>query len=198
VGDNEYNTSGASGYFNYFGAAAGSPSQGYYSYDVGSWHIVTLNSECSRVGGCDPDSPQGEWLRADLAAHQNTCILAIHHEPLFSSNGGDEDLADLWQPLYEAGAEIVISGHRHNYERFAPQTPGGAADPERGIRQFVVGTGGASLSNFDSGPVANSQARNDDTHGVLKLTLYENSYEWEFIPVAGETYTDSGSGQCSP
>jgi hypothetical protein len=196
VGDNEYNTSGASGYFNYYGAAAGDPAEGYYSYDVGSWHIIVLNSNCSEIGGCTPGSPQGQWLQADLAAHQNTCSLAIFHEPLFSSNGGDTDLRDFWVPLYAAGAEIVLSGHRHNYERFAPQNPNGAADPGRGIRQFVVGTGGASLSSFGSGTASNSQVRNANTNGVLKLTLYANSYDWQFIPIAGQTFTDSGSAQC--
>jgi hypothetical protein len=196
IADGEYGTSGASGYFNYFGAAAGDPTKGYYSYEVGSWHIITLNSQCSEVGGCDPGSPQGQWLQADLAAHPSACILAIHHEPLFSSNGGDADLRDFWVPLYAAGAEIVLSGHRHNYERFAQQNPDGVLDPGRGIRQFVVGTGGASLSSFGSGTAPNSQVRNANTYGVLKLTLYANSYDWEFIPIAGQTFTDSGSAQC--
>jgi hypothetical protein len=117
------------------------------------------------------------------------------HEPLFSSNGGDEDLRDFWVPLYQAGADIVLSGHRHNYERFALQNPDGAADPGRGIRQFIVGTGGSSLSSFD-GVAANSQVRNDETHGVLKFTLHPTSYDWEFIPIAGQTFTDSGSAPC--
>lgn len=196
LGDNDYDTSGASGYFTYFGAAAGDPTKGYYSYDLGGWHIIALNSECSEVGGCDPDSPQGQWLQADLAANQKACILAIHHEPLFSSNGGDDDLQDFWEPLYAAGADIVISGHRHNYERFARQNPSGAADPELGIRQFVVGTGGAKLSSFNGGPAPNSEVRNDSTHGVLKLTLFPDRYEWEFIPIAGQSFTDSGSAPC--
>jgi hypothetical protein len=196
VGDNEYSTSGASGYFNYFGGAAGDPTKGYYSYDIGGWHIITLNSNCSQVGGCDPGSPQGQWLQADLAAHPNMCVLAIHHEPLFSSNGGDLDLRDFWVPLYAAEADIVLSGHRHNYERFDQQNPDGVADPGRGIRQFVVGTGGASLSSFDLGIAPNSQVRNDNTHGVLKFTLYQGSYSWEFIPITGQTFTDSGSALC--
>ncbi len=196
VGDNEYSTSGASGYFNYFGAAAGDPTKGYYSYNLGSWHIITLNSNCSNVGGCGPNSPQGQWLQADLNANQSSCILAIHHEPLFSSKSGDGDLVDFWNPLYAAGADIVLSGHRHNYERFAQQTPNGVLDPGRGIRQFVVGTGGSSLSSFNSGTAANSQVRNANTYGVLKLTLHENSYDWVFIPIAGQTFTNSGSAQC--
>lgn len=196
VGDNEYGTSGAAGYFNYFGAAAGNPGEGYYSYDLGGWHIIVLNSNCSQIGGCDPNSPQGQWLQADLAAHPSTCTLAIHHEPLFSSKGGDEDLRDFWVPLYEAGAEIVLSGHRHMYERFARQNPDGVADPERGIRQFVVGTGGSSLTSAPSSTAPNSEVRNNTTHGVLKFTLHPTSYDWEFIPIAGQTFTDSGSESC--
>ncbi len=196
AGDNDYNSSStASAYFSYFGAAAGNPGQGYYSYNLGNWHIIVLNSNCSNVGGCGPASLQGQWLQADLAANSSMCSLAIMHEPLFSSNGGDEDLRDFWVPLYQAGADIVLSGHRHNYERFALQNPDGAADPGRGIRQFIVGTGGSSLSSFD-GVAANSQVRNDETHGVLKFTLHPTSYDWEFIPIAGQAFTDSGSAPC--
>ncbi|MET0727277.1 MAG: DNRLRE domain-containing protein [Acidimicrobiales bacterium] len=197
AGDNDYDTAGAAGYFGYFGAAAGDPSRGYYSYDLGAWHVIHLNSECSEVGGCRPSSPQGQWLQADLAANPRACIVAMHHEPLFSSKGGDSDLQDFWNPLYAAGADIVMSGHRHNYERFARQTPTGVADPARGIRQFVVGTGGSGLSTFSSTIAANSQVRNDRTHGVLKLTLHPTSYDWEFVPIAGQTFTDSGSTSCT-
>jgi hypothetical protein len=195
VGDNEYSTSGASGYFNYFGAAAGDPTKGYYSYDVGSWHIIVLNSNCSRVGGCDAESPQGQWLQADLAANPRTCTLAIHHEPLYSSSGGDSDMRDFWEPLYAAGADIVLSGHRHFYERFAPQNPAGVADPGRGIRAWLVGTGGASLSSLST-IAPNSEVRNNTTYGVLKLTLHPTSYDWQFVPIAGQTFTDSGSAPC--
>ena len=198
VGDNEYGTTGASGYFGYFGSAAGPAGKGWYSYNLGNWHIIVLNSECSRVGGCDADSEQGQWLAADLAANPSTCTLAIFHEPLFSSNGGDSDHVDFWEPLYAAGAEIVLSGHRHNYERFAPQTPAGVLDNQRGIRQFIVGTGGSSLSSFGSRVAPNSQVRSASANGVLKLTLHPTSYDWEFIPVAGQTFSDSGSAQCSP
>jgi hypothetical protein len=195
AGDNDYNTSGATGYFNYFGAAAGEPGKGYYSYDVGSWHIIVLNSNCSDVGGCRPNDPQGQWLQADLAAHQSICTLAIFHEPLFSSSGVDTDMRDFWVPLYEAGADIILNGHRHNYERFAQQNPDGVADPGRGIREFVVGTGGASLSSWHSDAL-NSEVRNNTTYGVLKLTLNPISYDWEFIPIASQTFTDSGSALC--
>jgi hypothetical protein len=136
-------------------------------------------------------------LRADLAANPRACILALHHEPLFSSKGGDSDLRDFWDPLYAAGADVVLSGHRHNYERFARQDPAGVSDPQRGIRQFVAGTGGSKLSSFGSTIAANSQVRNDRTHGVLKLTLHPTSYDWEFVPIAGQTFTDAGSASCT-
>lgn len=195
LGDAEYAQAGASGYFAYFGAAAGDPGAGYYSYDVGSWHIIVLNSNCSAIGGCDPGSPQGQWLQADLAAHPTQCSLAIFHEPLFSSRGGDEDLRDFWVPLYNAGADIVLNAHYHFYERFTPQNPDGVAEPGRGIREFMVGTGGRNLSSFDTLP-PNSEVRNNQTHGVLKLTLHATGYDWEFVPVAGRTFTDSGSAPC--
>jgi hypothetical protein len=194
VGDNDYDTAGAAGYYNYFGAAAGDPSRGYYSYNLGAWHIIHLNGEC---GSCKATSPQGQWLAADLAANPRACIAALHHEPLFSSKGGDSDLRAFWNLLYAAGADIVLSGHRHNYERFARQSPTGVADPVRGIRQFVVGTGGTSLSSFGSTVAANSQIRNDRTHGVLRLTLNPTSYDWQFVPIAGQTFTDSGSTSCA-
>jgi hypothetical protein len=197
LGDNDYESSStAAPYFANFGASAGAAPGGYYSYDLGAWHIIHLNSNCSRIGGCRANSPQGQWLQADLAANQRACILAIHHEPLFSSKGGDSDMRDFWTPLYAAGADVVLSGHRHNYERFAPQTPTGVVDPVRGIRQFVVGTGGSGLSKFGSSVAANSQVRNDSTHGVIRFTLHPTSYEWQFMPIAGQTFTDSGSATC--
>jgi calcineurin-like phosphoesterase family protein len=193
-GNHEYETADAAGYFGYFGAAAGEPAKGYYSYDLGAWHIVALNSTID----LSATSAQVEWLRADLAAHPRPCTLAYWHHPLFSSgaeHGSHPYVQPLWDALYEAGAEIVISGHEHNYERFAQQTPAGAADPARGIREFIVGTGGASHYGFST-PLANSEARNSSAFGVLKLTLSARSYDWEFIPVAGQTFTDSGSGTC--
>jgi len=197
LGDNDYESSStAAPYFANFGASAGAAPGGYYSYDLGTWHIIHLNSNCSRIGGCRASSPQGQWLQADLAANQRACILAIHHEPLFSSKGGDSDMRDFWTPLYAAGADVVLSGHRHNYERFAPQTPTGIVDPVRGIRQFVVGTGGSKLSKFGSSVAANSQVRNDSTHGVIRFILHPTSYEWQFVPIAGQTFTDSGSATC--
>jgi len=196
VGDNEYNSSStAAGYFNYFGAAAGDPTKGYYSYNLGNWRIIVLNSNCSEVGGCSTNSAQGQWLQADLAANPGACTLAIFHEPLFSSSGTTSSVQDFWTILYGAGADIILNGHRHNYERFALQDPNGAADPGRGIREFVVGTGGRSHSSFDS-TAPNSEVRNNTAYGVLKLTLHPTSYDWQFIPIAGQSFTDSGSAQC--
>ena len=195
AGNHEYDIPGASGYFNYFGAAAGDPAKGYYSYDVGAWHIIVLNSECSQVGGCGSTSPQGQWLQADLAANPRPCTLAIMHKALFASGTDSAAGRDFWSLLYQAGADVVLSGHAHFYERFAPQDPSGVADPARGIREFVVGTGGASLHSFGT-TVPNSEVRNNKTHGVLKLTLHPTSYDWEFVPIAGATFTDSGSAVC--
>ena len=197
VGDHEYRTPGAAGYFGYFGAAAGEPGKGYYSYDLGSWHVVVLNSGCSQVS-CSAGSAQEQWLRADLAARNQACTVAYWHNPLFTSGSVHRPtvaVRPLFQALYEAGAEIVLGGDNHNYERFAPQDPNGNADPTRGIRHFVVGTGG--VGHYTFGPIQpNSEVRNDDTFGVLKLTLHPGSYEWEFVPEAGRTFTDSGTGTC--
>lgn len=197
-GNHEFHSSGATPYFDYFGPAAGDPKTGYYSYELGTWHIIVLNSECKDVGGCNAGSPQEKWLRADLAAHPAACTLAYWHKPLFSSgsaHGDDLEIKPLWQALYEAGAEVVISGHDHDYERFAPQTPDAAPDPKRGIREFVVGTGGKNHRPLGS-PHPNSEVRNADSFGVLKLTLRSGTYNWQFIPEAGKTFTDSGSGVC--
>jgi hypothetical protein len=191
-GNHEYQTSGASGYFGYFGTAAAGP-DGYYSYDLGEWHIVVLNSNIAR----DAASPQIAWLRQDLAASTRTCTLAYWHHPRFSSgyHGNNTSVQPFWEELYAAGAELVLVGHDHNYERFAPQTPSGVADPVNGIRQFVVGTGGRALRGLGS-TKANSELFRSDTHGVLKLTLGSGSYAWTFVPIAGQTFTDSGTGSC--
>jgi len=192
-GNHDYHTSGAAGYYAYFGGNAGPAGQGYYSYDLGDWHIISLNSNIDMGAG----SPQEQWLRADLAANSKDCILAHWHHPRFSSgtHGSSTATQPLYQALYEAGAEIIVTGHDHNYQRFAPQTPTGQADPARGIRQFVAGTGGAGLYVFAT-PIANTEAYSVETYGVLKLTLGPGSYSWEFVPIAGKTYTDSGSGTC--
>ena len=196
VGNHEYLTAGAAGYYSYFGAAAGSPTKGYYSYDVGAWHIIALNSNCSQVGGCGAGSTQEQWLKADLAAHPNACTLAYWHHPRFSSgqHGSNTSYDAFWRALYAAGADIVLNGHDHDYERFALQNPSGAADPN-GIQQFVVGTGGKNHYTITS-VKPNSVIRNTDTYGFLRLTLHSTSYDWQFVPEPGKTFTDSGTLNC--
>jgi len=196
-GNHEYHMREAKGYFGYFGKAAGEPGKGYYSYDLGQWHIVALDSNCEEVG-CGASSPQLRWLKVDLAKDAKTCTLAYFHYPLFSSGKyrpGIREVKPLWEALYAADADVVLNGHDHNYQRFAPQDPNGKADPQRGIREFVVGTGGRSHYPIRE-PIANSEVYNDETYGVLKLTRRPKSYEWRFIPVEGETFTDSGSAGC--
>ena len=198
-GNHEYHKSAASGYSRYFGQAAGDPGKGYYSYELGTWHIVVLNSECQNVGGCDAGSTQVAWLKQDLAEHAVPCSLAYFHKPLFSSggrHGNDPEIRPLWEVLYAAGVEVVINGHDHDYERFTPQDPDGHADAKRGIREFVVGSGGKNSHRKMGKVQPNSEVRNDDTFGVLKLTLHANRYDWEFVPEVGKTFTDSGSGSC--
>jgi acid phosphatase type 7 len=197
-GNHEFHSAGATFYFQYFGAAAGDPKDGFYSYDLGTWHIIVLNSECAEVGGCNAGSREEKWLRADLAAHPVACTLAYFHKPLFSSggkHGDDPSLKPFWQALFDANADVIISGHDHDYERFAPQTPDGKSDLARGIREFVVGTGGKNHRPFGE-PHPNSEVRDCSAFGVLKLTLKPGSYDWEFIPEAGKAFKDSGSGQC--
>lgn len=198
VGNHEYLTTGASGYFNYFGAAAGDPAKGYYSYNLGSWHILVINSNCSKVGGCGAGSPQESWVRADLAAHPGLCQAAYWHHPRFSSgqHGSYTSMQPIWQALYDNGVDVVLNGHDHNYERFAPQNPSGGYDPLKGIREFVVGTGGKNHYPFPGAFIQNSDIGNDDTFGVLKLTLHPDSFNWQFIPEAGKTFTDSGTQLC--
>ena len=196
VGNHEYQTPGAAGYFDYFGAAAGDRTKGYYSYELSGWHIVVLNSNCVIVS-CAAGSVQEQWLRTDLANHPVSCTLAYFHHPRFSSgavHGNNSSVEPLWQALYDAGADLILNGHEHLYERFGPQTPTGVADPSRGIRQFTVGTGGRGL--YAIGTVkANSQVLNNQIFGVLKLTLGSGSYGWEFVPVSG-SFRDSGTGSC--
>jgi acid phosphatase type 7 len=199
LGNHDYYTPEASGYFDYFGPAAGDPKKGYYSYDLGEWHVVVLNSQCKHhVGGCEAHSPMVNWLEQDLASNPKPCTLAYWHAPLFSSgyHGNNARMKPTWEALYAADAEVVLNGHDHDYERFAPQSPRGAADDARGIRQFVVGTGGRELRPFRPAIEANSEVRNANTFGVLKLTLHPNSYEWKFVPPADATFTDSGTSEC--
>jgi hypothetical protein len=198
IGNHEYHTRDAAGFFGYFGAAAGPPGRGYYSYEAGSWHVVVLNSNCTSVaGGCGTGSPQQRWLAADLARGAR-CTVAMTHHPLFTSaatHPPSTEIRPLVQTLYDAGVEVLLSGHNHVYERFAPQTPVGRRDTARGIRQFVVGTGGAGLYPFGR-PAPHSEVRDNETFGVLRLTLRPGSYRWDFIPVRGAEFTDTGSGTC--
>ena len=192
-GNHEYETADAAPYFGYFGAAAGVPGKGWYSYDLGTWHIVVLNSDCAAVGGCDAHSPQVAWLRRDLALHPDAHVLAYWHHPLFSSgqHGSSSSVRTFWKVLYAAGAEIVLSGHDHDYERFARQDPTGHLDNAHGIREFVVGTGGATLRPR-AGHARNSRAFRR-SHGVLRLTLRPDGYDWRFVAVGRSTWTDAGS-----
>ncbi len=185
------------GYFAYFGAAAGNPAKGYYSYDIGAWHVVVLNTSCSRVGGCGSGSPQEQWLKADLAANPQLCTLAVMHYPRFSSgkNGSITSGIPFWRDLYDAGVEFVMSGNDHHYERFAPQTPDGVLDTAQGVRQFIVGTGGKELYALNT-PLPNSEVRIPNTFGILELTLQPTGYAWQFVPEAGKTGTDSGTSTC--
>jgi len=194
AGNHEYRAAGAGPYFDYFGSAAGARGQGWYSYDLGAWHIVVLNSNCAAVGGCGSGSPQLTWLKADLAAHADAHVLAYWHHPRFSSRTATPSVAvrPFWEALYDAGADIVLNGHNHDYERFGPQDPWARPDPTYGIRAFVVGTGGAWL-NRRLYETANSEVF-AKSHGVLKLTLHADSYDWEFVPIAGGTFADAGSG----
>lgn len=198
VGNHEFHSTSATPYFDYFGANAGDSAKGYYSYELGAWHIIVLNSECSEVGSCKSGSAEEKWLRGDLLAHPSVCTLAYWHKPLFSSgakHGNDPEMKAFWKDLYEARTTLVINGHDHDYERFTPQDPEGKSDAARGIREIVVGTGGKSHRPFAT-PLPTSEVRNADTFGVLKLTLHPNTYDWEFIPEAGKTFHDFGSERC--
>jgi hypothetical protein len=199
-GNHEFHSGGATPYFDYFGAAAGDPAKGYYSYDLGAWHVIVINSNCSELpDGCAKGSPEEQWLKQDLAQHATACTVAYWHHPLFSSgkeHGNDPEIKPFWEDLYAANADVVINGHDHDYERFAPQDPDGKVDTARGIREFVVGSGGKNSHRTFGDAKPNSEVRNSDTFGVLKLTLHAKSYDWEFIPEEGKNFRDSGSGTC--
>ena len=187
-GNHEYHTSGAAGYFGYFGVPA------YYAYNLGDWRVYALNSEIDTSS----TGPQVNWLRNDLAANPRLCVLAYWHKPRWSSssnnNQGTPRMQTIWQTLYTAGAELVIAGHAHHYERFKEMNATGAA-ASPGMREIIVGTGGVGLNGFGS-PLPTSQVRNSSSFGVLKLTLTSTSYSWQFVPVAGKTFTDSGTTNC--
>jgi len=194
-GNHEYVTANAQGYYSYFGTAAGDPTRGWYGFDLGGWHQVALNSNCTAIGGCGAASAQGQWLAADLAAHPGVCTLAFWHHPRFSSgpHGNDAGFVDFWTLLQAAGADVVLNGHDHGYERFAPQSPAGAADPT-GPREFVIGTGGKDLTSVVA-VQPNSEVRNYGSFGILELKLYPEGYEWRFLSDTGSTL-DSGRGLC--
>lgn len=195
-GNHEYGTPGGAGYYSYFGARAGPGRRGWYGYSLGGWQMIALNSNCSTVG-CGPGSAQYTWLKGYLAAHPASCTLAYFHHPRFSSgpHGDNTDTAPLWNLLYAARADVILNGHDHLYERFKPLTPGGVVNRSRGIREFIVGTGGAqhyAVVRVHKG----SAIRNADTFGVLQITLGAGTYQWRFVHVVGATFTDTGTGTC--
>jgi 3',5'-cyclic AMP phosphodiesterase CpdA len=194
-GNHDYFTPGAEGYYSYFGALAGPDRRGYYSFDYGGWHFISLNV----MVDVSAQSAQYQWLAADLAASRDTlCTIAYWHYPLFNSGatyGGSPQMKPFFDALYNAGVEMVLSGHDHLYERFAPQTANGVVDTARGVRQFVVGTGGRDLYKLGP-PQPNSEVRIEGTHGVLRLTLGQGNYRWQFVPVGGGAALDAGSGTC--
>jgi acid phosphatase type 7 len=206
-GNHDWYIEEGSAYFSYFGSAAGRFGLGYYSYNLGSWHIISLNSNCSATGcavcnarGCGQDSIQLEWLKRDLAMHKQPCTLLYWHHPLHTSGivPVSFNASGLWRVAVEAGAEIVVNGHDHHYERFAPLDQEGMVDPARGIRSFIVGTGGAWLFPLAEQPLPISEVRNNDTFGVILFKLYSGYYEWEFQPVDPGGFSDAGSGICHP
>jgi hypothetical protein len=203
AGNHDYYTPDASGYFGYFGARAGDATKGYYTYKRGSWRIIVLNSNCSEVGGCGELSAQGSWLTQTLTNYPAKCTLAYFHHPLFASTAAaSPEVRPFWNILHNHKADVILSGHAHYYERFAPQLPDGTREVSSGIREFVVGTGGAPPENPMTSPrAANSVVDSEKSpgvtaYGVLRLRLSAGSYTWQFLPVAGETFTDSGTGQC--
>lgn len=200
VGNHDFGERQGAGHYRYWGEAGGPFDRYYYSYDVGTWHVIVLNSECHRVG-CrldDPDGDQVEWLLDDLASTDAECTVALWHNPRWSSGryGNDPEYDTFWEILYEHGVEIVLNGHEHLYERFAPLDPSGAEDPSGGIRQFTVGTGGGNLRGFDEDDVQPGSEARGSAHGVLAFELGDGEYSWEFLAVDGDEFTDSGSDVC--
>jgi hypothetical protein len=201
TGNHDEETKNAQGYWDFFGSSGGPYDEYYYSYDLGAWHMVVLNSDCWRVGGCDPTDPQIEWLAADLAAPRNRCTLAYWHRPPFTSGryGLPKDtdrVMPLWQTLYNEGVDVLLVGHDHDYERFVPMDASGQPDPSKGVREFVVGTGGGNLRPFENPPLPTTAVRSFSTWGVLRLSLAPGKYAWRFLPVTPGGFTDSGTGAC--
>jgi 3',5'-cyclic AMP phosphodiesterase CpdA len=201
-GNHDHATKDAAGYVRYFGRRAGPPDEFRYCYNLGRWHVVVLDSDCWRVGGCDITDPQAQWMRADLRANRRRCTLAYWHRPPFSSGryGDAKDTARvraLWQVAVEEGVDLVLAGHEHSYERFAPMDATGAIDRDLGTRLIIVGTGGGTLRRYRTPRLPATEVRNADTWGVLRLTLRADGYDWRFLPVRGRPFTDSGSSDCS-
>lgn len=197
AGNHDYLTQDAQGYFGYFGAAAGPPSKGYYAYNLGAWRVIVLNSNCAHVGGCHKGSPQERWLRAELQSSRAFCTIAYWHHPRFSSgpHGNTPSVSAFWDALYEADAELVVNGHDHLYERFAPQAPNGSLDSDQGIRQITVGTGGRSF--YDVKRLKNNSVfRLTNAFGVLKLTLSPTRYVWQFVAAPSGRVLDRGDASC--
>lgn len=204
-GNHEFHSTSADPYFNYMRGASGEGPGGYHSFDVGAWHVVALNSSCDvfdtpskfMFGGCGKDSPQARWLKEDLAKHPAKCTAAIWHHPVFNSgpHGEATHMHDLWKILEDAGADLVLTGHVHEYERFAPMVLPGVRDDKRGMRQFVVGTGGRGLTGFKGKPRAHSESIQATAHGVLELEFHESKYKWKYVPVDGD-FRDSGEADC--
>jgi hypothetical protein len=191
VGNHEYLTAGASGYFGYFRVPA------YYSYNLGNWHLISLDSECSQVGGCGAGSAQETWLRANLKANPTQCTLAYWHEPMWSSGewGDATQMSDIWADLVAANVDVVLTGHNHDYERFVPLDAAGQPNP-LGVTEFVVGTGGKNHTGFVEAPLTGEVVRDDSSFGVISMTLKPTSYSWRFVPAPGYSFTDSGSANC--
>jgi hypothetical protein len=210
AGNHEYGMPNARGYFDYFDGAgrktgrAGARGAGWYAFDVGAWRLYAMNSNCGAAGGCGRGSAQLRWLRADLAAHPRRCTLMYMHHPMFASDtrSRSEDtpalralLRPLWQAFYDRGGDVVLAAHTHFYERLAPQDPREHLDPAHGIREFIAGTGGRNHEQIGKAE-RTSQVRNDRAFGVLRLDLHPKGYDWRFVPVPGEGFTDAGSGRC--
>jgi acid phosphatase type 7 len=200
TGNHDNATKDARGYADYFRGQGGPFDRYYYSYDLGSWHVAVLNSDCWRVDGCGAGDPQATWLRNDLRKHRGQCTMAYWHRPPFSSGRyGDPENTDrvkpLWHVAVDEGVDVVLTAHEHSYERFVPMDRDGHQD-DRGVQLFIVGTGGGNLRKYHRPPLPTTAVRNDDTWGLLRLTLRSDGYDWKFLPVAGEKFTDAGSGSC--
>lgn len=196
-GNHDYRTAGAAGYFWYFGDQAGPDGRGYYAYDLGAWRIYSLNSQCGEIGGCGAGSAELQWLQEDLAANPSRCALAYWHHPRYSSgeHGNNASMDEIWDALFDAGVELVLAGHDHSYERFAPMNRAGELAPDRGITSFVVGTGGREFYEFED-ILPTSRAHVTGVAGVIELTLNPGSWSARFVPIPGDGFTDHAQDVC--